>query len=206
MVKKREEKKKIYKNKIIEAANEIFLKNGYKNTTIEQISKKAGVGIGTTYLYFKSKSELYRVTIEDKLNIKYAQKFFDVIDYNEKPSIEISKISFNIMNVFFQLDKNILKDYVYSFITSNIDDQDLMYSTFLNFDDNIKIGYKIVLERYAQKGKFKSSFDIILCSDIIFNIILNSFFKYIFLNNADIDKISKEINEHIVYILNPYEK
>src|SRR5258708_8721956 len=44
---------------IIEAAREIFAKQGYEDTTIAQIAAAAGVAVGTVYLYFHNKREIY---------------------------------------------------------------------------------------------------------------------------------------------------
>jgi AcrR family transcriptional regulator len=44
---------------IIEAAIDIFAKQGYEETTIAQIAAAAGVAVGTVYLYFHNKREIY---------------------------------------------------------------------------------------------------------------------------------------------------
>lgn len=44
---------------IIEAALDIFAKQGYEETTIAQIAAAAGVAVGTVYLYFHNKREIY---------------------------------------------------------------------------------------------------------------------------------------------------
>jgi AcrR family transcriptional regulator len=44
---------------IIEAALEIFARQGYEETTIAQIAAAAGVAVGTVYLYFHNKREIY---------------------------------------------------------------------------------------------------------------------------------------------------
>jgi AcrR family transcriptional regulator len=56
----REEKKKKTKRSILEAAISLFNENGYDNTSIEQISKNAGVGKGTIYSYFDSKKSIIK--------------------------------------------------------------------------------------------------------------------------------------------------
>lgn len=43
---------------IIEAARTLFTTEGYESTTIADVAKKAGVAVGTVYLYFKNKPEL----------------------------------------------------------------------------------------------------------------------------------------------------
>src|SRR5581483_2181377 len=47
------------KQAIIEAATGIFAKQGYEDTTIAQIAAAAGVAVGTVYLYFHNKREIY---------------------------------------------------------------------------------------------------------------------------------------------------
>lgn len=44
---------------IIEAALDIFAKQGYEDTTIAQIAAAAGVAVGTVYLYFHNKRDIY---------------------------------------------------------------------------------------------------------------------------------------------------
>jgi AcrR family transcriptional regulator len=45
--------------RILEAAKGLFSSIGLKNTSIEEIATKAGLGKGTVYLYFKSKDEIF---------------------------------------------------------------------------------------------------------------------------------------------------
>ncbi len=54
----REKKKARTQEAIMNAAIEMFAKNGYEATTIEQIAEKAVVGVGTVYNYFGSKRGL----------------------------------------------------------------------------------------------------------------------------------------------------
>src|SRR5215467_4344909 len=44
---------------IIEAARTLFAKQGYEETTIAGIAEAAGVAVGTVYLYFRNKHEVY---------------------------------------------------------------------------------------------------------------------------------------------------
>jgi len=44
---------------IIEAARKIFAMKGYEDTTIAEIAEDAGIAVGTVYLYFGNKREIY---------------------------------------------------------------------------------------------------------------------------------------------------
>lgn len=63
----REKKKKQNKNAILQAAITLFNENGYDNTSIEQISKAAGVGKGTVYSYFQTKKDIIKGFCEFEL-------------------------------------------------------------------------------------------------------------------------------------------
>jgi TetR/AcrR family fatty acid metabolism transcriptional regulator len=52
-------KKRIKRQLIIEAAIEVFSRNGFQNSTISEIAQRAGVAEGTIYQYFKSKEDLF---------------------------------------------------------------------------------------------------------------------------------------------------
>lgn len=43
---------------IIAAARTLFAKQGYEETTIAEIARAAGVGVGTVYLYFENKRQI----------------------------------------------------------------------------------------------------------------------------------------------------
>ena len=54
------EYKKAAISKIIETALDIFSKNGYRGTTMDDIAKEMGVSKGALYSYFKSKDDILK--------------------------------------------------------------------------------------------------------------------------------------------------
>ena len=109
------------KRKIYNAAVDLFNKHGFDNTTIEDISRKAGVSVGAFYHYYPSKtdiySELYKKideffleTVEPQLtnddffkNILIYFKYY--AEYQELRGTDAVKQLFNTLNALF-LDKN----------------------------------------------------------------------------------------------------
>lgn len=62
------EEKKISKRKcILDAAMRLFSKNGYEQTSIEELAREAGIGKGTVYSYFQTKKDIVRAFCEDEL-------------------------------------------------------------------------------------------------------------------------------------------
>lgn len=69
----REEKKKKTRAAILEAALQLFSRQGYENTSINQLAQAAGVGKGTIYSYFQAKSEIFLTFCEDQLAFVYQE-------------------------------------------------------------------------------------------------------------------------------------
>ncbi len=69
----REQKKKITKKAILNAAIQLFGENGFENTSIEELAKAAGVGKGTVYSYFATKRDILYAFCEDELEYIHEQ-------------------------------------------------------------------------------------------------------------------------------------
>ncbi|MBN1572400.1 MAG: TetR/AcrR family transcriptional regulator [Deltaproteobacteria bacterium] len=54
---------------LIDSAKSLFVERGYGNTTVDMITERAGVSTGTFYIYFKSKSEVYKVFQDEGIDI-----------------------------------------------------------------------------------------------------------------------------------------
>lgn len=109
------------KRKIYNAAVYLFNKHGFDNTTIEDISRKAGVSVGAFYHYYPSKSDIYtelyqkideffETTVKPQLteedfygNVLIYFKHY--AEYQELRGIDIVKQLFNNLNELF-IDKN----------------------------------------------------------------------------------------------------
>ena len=58
MLSPREQKKLMYRQKILNAASSLFERKSFSDTSIADIMKAANLGVGTFYNYFESKEEL----------------------------------------------------------------------------------------------------------------------------------------------------
>lgn len=75
--------KKDKREAIIEAATDLFTNVGYETTTIAEVAKRAGVAVGTVYLYFKNKQEIL-YGVRDCWNFDFVQYMLQQ-DFSEKP-------------------------------------------------------------------------------------------------------------------------
>jgi AcrR family transcriptional regulator len=64
----REQKKRKTRNAIMEAAVRLFSENGFEKTSIEQLARAAGIGKGTIYSYFQTKTEIFHAFCEDEFD------------------------------------------------------------------------------------------------------------------------------------------
>jgi AcrR family transcriptional regulator len=69
----REEKKRRTRKAILQAAVQLFGDKGYERTSIDELARAAGVGKGTIYSYFQTKSEIFLAFCEDELDHVYAE-------------------------------------------------------------------------------------------------------------------------------------
>ncbi|HXR39440.1 MAG TPA: helix-turn-helix domain-containing protein [Terracidiphilus sp.] len=52
------------RGEIIDAARSVFARRGFSGGIMEEIAQEAGVAKGTIYLYFRSKTEIYKAVLE----------------------------------------------------------------------------------------------------------------------------------------------
>lgn len=64
---RREKKKLVVKDKIIQAALEVFLEKGFNDTTVADIMNKADLGTGTFYNYFESKEDMINHCLREQI-------------------------------------------------------------------------------------------------------------------------------------------
>lgn len=75
-------------NNIIDAAEKVFLKVGFKNAKMDAIAKQAGITKVTLYSYFQSKENLYLGITYRALQL-LNDKYYQTIDlYRNKPGLE----------------------------------------------------------------------------------------------------------------------
>ena len=53
-----DDKKELKARRILRAATDLFVRLGYRKTSVDDVARAAGVGKGTVYLYFETKADL----------------------------------------------------------------------------------------------------------------------------------------------------
>jgi len=55
------------REKILKAAIKVFARDGFYNAKMEEVARRAGVAVGTTYLYFENKDDLMISIFEEEM-------------------------------------------------------------------------------------------------------------------------------------------
>ena len=69
--KRKEREFNLRRAEILEQAEKIFAAKGFYNTTVAEIAAASGFAVGTIYLFFESKEQLYTAMLTEKLNMMY---------------------------------------------------------------------------------------------------------------------------------------
>jgi len=83
---------------IIEAALDIFAKQGYEDTTIAQIAAAAGVAVGTVYLYFHNKREIYT-----QVSVTWTERLAVVLQDPRILSLPVEQVPRAMIETVFRL-------------------------------------------------------------------------------------------------------
>ncbi len=70
---------------ITEAAFAVFAEKGYASTTVAEVARRAGVSKGLTYLYFRTKEELFKAVIKSVV-IRRVDALVDAVETTELSS------------------------------------------------------------------------------------------------------------------------
>ncbi len=112
---------------IVDAAIELFYKQGYHNTTISNITTHSGIGAGTFYLYFPNKLALYKYILnqfQHDIRKTISEKVSNVNGRFEKEKTGIKTFieyaiknphSYNIIWESLYIDKKLFADYYNNF-------------------------------------------------------------------------------------------
>lgn len=84
----REEKKAQSRRRILEAAREVFFRDGFMAANLDHMAQGAGVAKGTLYRYFENKAELYVAVLAQDGEV-FAQKLRETLDPALDPSQQI---------------------------------------------------------------------------------------------------------------------
>ncbi len=198
MASKREKNKLKTRKKIIKVASEIFDEKGYEKTSINEIAKKAGLGVGTVYNYFSSKDIIFAESIGKKFDM-YREYIVDINQFSGKEVTDI------IMDYIKKIDKSIrlipkqlLKELFRITIGNKRNEKLLMKFAEIDFKFIDKLEEVFVILK--KENRLDEDFNAKSMSEIIYSVYVFEFLMYLYQEDISFDDMSENIKKK-VYIL-----
>ncbi|WML31250.1 TetR/AcrR family transcriptional regulator [Neobacillus sp. OS1-32] len=182
--------------RLIDSATELFSKEGYHTTTIRQIVKHSGIGIGSIYQYVKNKEEILVLILEYILK-KYKFNLSSSIEINDPPK---ERLIIGIETYVRIIDKEYQKIILAYASTNSLSPPYREYIKELELNTN-QIFEEILIEGIEQ-GQFKPinvqlvAYDIIMFAHMW--ALKRWFFKSIITVDEYIDQQTKHILEMVL--------
>ena len=202
-------KKNQKRKKILDKAWELFRKNGYEETKVEDITRELGVSKGSFYTYFKTKDEvLYEILERIK---KENEERISKINVNQEPSKILEDYVISKMNYTVKLLNNMK--------ISSID-KNLSNSKLKNFFEELKkISIEFIKKNIVEKfnkingNKYNleiiSEFVYLAIEEFLFNEFVLKNFKNLessnLINIENTDEFENSLKEVIKFINNAFK-
>lgn len=163
------------KAKILKEAQNLFIKNGFKGTSVRDIAKASGTNVAMVNYYFKSKYNLFEIIFEDALDI-FSKRIFETIT-SDLPFFELIETwihaYYDILFQYPQIAAFILNEVSLNpdGLTNRIKNRN-PYSAFSKIEERI--------EEEARKGTIRET----PAADFMLNIFSMCMFPFMFGNLA----------------------
>lgn len=141
---------------IFNSAKELFSVKGFKGTNVSDITKMAGIGVGTFYNYYTSKEGLFIEILKEE-NKRIKKSILESFDSKDDPVQAVVKF---VMQNFKVMQSNpIMKEWynrdVYSKIERYFDEQGGMGS----IHEFLNSGQTELIQRWKAEGKIRNDLD-----------------------------------------------
>jgi len=202
-------KKNQKRKKILDKAWELFRKNGYEETKVEDITRELGVSKGSFYTYFKTKDEvLYEILERIK---KENEERINKINVNQEPSKILEDYVTSKMNYIVKL----LNNMKISSINRNLSNSKLK-----NFFEELKkVSIEFIKKNIVEKfnkingNKYNleiiSEFVYLAIEEFLYNEFVLKNFKNLessdLINIENTDKFENSLKEVIKFINNAFK-
>lgn len=153
MTSPREQRKKRTRRAIVDAAVTLFSENGYRETSIEQIAKVAGVGKGTVYSYFPTKKMILRGFCEDELEHIHRE----IIEQTDPNTPVLDQMMVIYMTEFRHVTSN--REFGRLFLREALFPADEDIAMNRDLDDRYFALIFPILERAQSKGKLRAELE-----------------------------------------------
>ena len=165
----REKKKTQTRNKIFEVAGRLFKVKGFENTTVDEITKEAGIGKGTFFNYYPTKEALLVDFVTEKEEL-----VFDLVKNELRKNIHVrQRIKNALLTVAKSNEKN--KELTRLFVVEHL--------RHYGYNERTSKGLNTLLHKIIEKGveagEIRNSIDIKKAAENITGIYYTSLMEWL---------------------------
>lgn len=155
------------KQHIFSCGKELFSSKGFKDTNVSDITKMAGVGVGTFYNYYSSKEKLFlEIFLEENLKLK--KSIMESVNLDNEPIKLVRELM--DLNINGMTSNPILREWYNKDVFNKIEQQyrvengisavEFMYDSFL-----------VLIKKWQTEGKIRDDIDSELIMAIFTSLI-----------------------------------
>ena len=162
----RQIKKQETRKAIMQAAMTLFSEKGFDKTSIEEVAKAAGIGKGTIYGYFQTKSDILHAYCEDELECLRHE-----LTTNADREIPILQQMMNIyLPEFNKLTEN--REFARLFMQQTTFPRDVDLDKHLEHDDNyFKLLFPL-FQKAQERGELRKDLDLLYITGHFYGLYL----------------------------------
>jgi AcrR family transcriptional regulator len=163
----RQRKKAESRQNMLDAAKQLFIKNGYSKTTMEDIADQAGFGVATLYNYFKTKEGMFAAMAHDDMSEIKAQGETVLGDMPDDPIEGVLALLKTYLKVYDYISYAVMQEFINQIKTSgplhDISEWSLNWQR-----DQVKA----VLDTAKASGRMNSALDTELMSYVLIDLFI----------------------------------
>lgn len=152
---------------IYNSGRELFCSKGFKDTNVSDITKMAGIGVGTFYNYYSSKEKLFlEIFLEE--NVKLKKSIIKSIDMNEEPIKVVKEVL--SLNISGMNSNPILREWYNRDVFSKLE-QNYREENGIKYVDFLYNSFVELIKKWQAEGKIRNDIDYELIMAIFTSII-----------------------------------
>ena len=139
------------KKKILDSAFDVFVKNGYKDTTMSHIVRESGLSKGAIYHYYKSKKDLF-ISLIDHWEIFSFPDFYSKSNKEESAQETLMRFADTVYEVFCKRPHVFLAEIEFWALANK--DKEINDRSKVLYDKILKL-FELVLNKGIRNKEFK---------------------------------------------------
>jgi len=176
------------RQEILEKVVDVFIKEGFENTTFQKIADYCGITRTTLYIYFKNKKEIFNYSIKSLLTKAYE----DIKTVRSDASLNsVEKITKVILNIFTLLEGNrrllsVILDYLLHISTGSIDPEQRVRRRTLK----MRLTLASLIIEGIKSGELKT-INIKTADDFLYSLVEAAIFRIVILQKKTVGDLRK---------------